>query len=127
MIQLWNCDGFVACFFNRQDEAIDMENRKTLMNASPEEAGFDVMVFTGAASEWCQVKAWQEQLFQQLGAETCEFLRKRGEKKMVKEKRKSKVEKKTPPQAWCCLVGCRMLVGQFLTNHNLRILKPGAR
>lgn len=70
---------------------------------------------------WCQVKAWQEQLFQQLGAETCEFLRKRGEKKMVKEKRKSKVEKEPPPQAWCCLVGCRMLVGQFLTNHNFFI------
>ena len=29
----------------------------------------------------CQVKEWQQQLLQQLGAETCELLRKRGLKK----------------------------------------------
>ena len=34
-----------------------------------------------------QVKEWQEQLLQQLGAETCERLRQRGARKMGQEKR----------------------------------------
>ncbi|CAL1168429.1 unnamed protein product [Cladocopium goreaui] len=64
-----------------EDEAIDMENRKTLMNASPEE-----------------VKEWQQQLLQQLGAETCERLRQRGVRKMGQEKRKVKVAKEVAPE-----------------------------
>lgn len=64
-----------------EDEAIDLENRKTLMNASREE-----------------VKEWQQQLLQQLGAETCERLRQRGARKMGQEKRTVKVAKEVAPE-----------------------------
>ncbi|CAJ1378884.1 unnamed protein product [Effrenium voratum] len=47
-----------------EEESIDLENRKALESASPEE-----------------VKEWQRELLEQLGAETCAFLRRRGAEK----------------------------------------------
>lgn len=55
----------------------------------------EIIPFSGppiSRSSW-QVKEWQQQLLQQLGAETCERLRQRGVRRMGQEKRKVKVAK----------------------------------
>eukprot|EP00930_Biecheleria_cincta_P058705 TRINITY_DN44502_c0_g1_i1.p1 TRINITY_DN44502_c0_g1~~TRINITY_DN44502_c0_g1_i1.p1 ORF type:complete len:1372 (-),score=277.45 TRINITY_DN44502_c0_g1_i1:49-4164(-) len=48
-----------------EEDAIDLENRKTLARASAEE-----------------VQEWQQQFLQQFGKDTCEFFRKRGQEKL---------------------------------------------
>eukprot|EP00913_Durusdinium_trenchii_P009580 g9000.t1 len=61
-----------------EEEEIDLENRKMLMNTSPEEA------VVGGRGEIDRLVGpeWQQQLLQHLGAETCELLRKRGQRKL---------------------------------------------
>lgn len=59
----------------------------------PEFSIQEIIQFSGPPLAPQQVKEWQQQLLQQLGAETCERLRQRGVRKMGQEKRKVKVAK----------------------------------
>ena len=64
------------------------------MNASPDEA-FSLEYFRISFSVFnllspLQVKEWQQQLLQQLGSETCERLRRRGQRKAQVQRAKVK-------------------------------------
>ncbi|CAK9005833.1 Hypothetical protein (Fragment) [Durusdinium trenchii] len=90
-----------------EEEEIDLENRKMLMNTSPEEAvvggrgEIDRLVgprLRGLSTS-SEVKEWQQQLLQHLGAETCELLRKRGQRKLKAKMPKTPALKRAEEEA----------------------------